>query len=214
MKNRLYRVSLGAGAGVFLALSTIAGETASPTVVVTDASSAPAKAALPASQPAAPAQQLYGVGDVLRLSHAQVGEDVIVAYVHNSGTTYNLSPQDIVYLHKEGVSDKVISAMLAQHSAPVVQHPASVAPQWTPAAQHTAPPVSPATSAAAPAPSNVQSGHSTVYVASSPPVTYTYQPYYYPAYYPAYAPASPSGSWWPPVALSFGFVFGGHGHHH
>src|SRR5439155_1211767 len=56
----------------------------------------------------------YGVEDVLKLSRAQVSEDITLTYIQNSGTIYDLRPNDIVYLKEQGVSDKLISAMMEQ----------------------------------------------------------------------------------------------------
>ena len=56
----------------------------------------------------------YGVQDVLSLRAAQVSEDVIATYIQTSGTTYSLRPSDIVHLHNQGVSDRVINLMLSQ----------------------------------------------------------------------------------------------------
>ena len=68
----------------------------------------------PAPTDSATVKLPYGVEDVLKLSRAQVSEDVTLNFIHNSGTIYNLAPKDIVYLRNEGVSDRVISAMLNQ----------------------------------------------------------------------------------------------------
>jgi hypothetical protein len=56
----------------------------------------------------------YGVPQVLQLSQANVGDDVIVRYIQNSGTIYALNAPEIIYLKQEGVSDVVLSAMLDQ----------------------------------------------------------------------------------------------------
>src|SRR5438067_6721187 len=56
----------------------------------------------------------HGVPQVLQLSQANVGDDVIVRYIQNSGTIYALSAPEIVYLKQEGVSDAVLGAMLDQ----------------------------------------------------------------------------------------------------
>ena len=56
----------------------------------------------------------YGVADVLKLAQAQVGEDTIVAFVRNSGTSYNLSAAEIIHLKNQGVPDHVLTAMLEQ----------------------------------------------------------------------------------------------------
>ena len=62
----------------------------------------------------APAKLPYGVDDVLKLSHAQISDDIILHYIQGSGTIYNLTPKEIVYLRDQGVSEKVITAMLNQ----------------------------------------------------------------------------------------------------
>lgn len=56
----------------------------------------------------------YGVDDVLKLSRARISEDVILNFVQSSGTVYDLSPGAIVYLRDEGVSDRVVNAMIDQ----------------------------------------------------------------------------------------------------
>jgi len=56
----------------------------------------------------------YGVPQVLQLSQANVGDDIIVRYVQNSGTIFALSAPEIVYLKQQGVSDNVLNAMLDQ----------------------------------------------------------------------------------------------------
>ncbi len=56
----------------------------------------------------------YGAADVLSLTRAQVSEEVIVSYIQTSGTIYNLRPSDILQLHTQGVSARVITVMLEQ----------------------------------------------------------------------------------------------------
>src|SRR5260221_4153750 len=64
--------------------------------------------------PVAEVKVPYGVPDILKLSRAQVNEGVILSYIQNSGTVYNLEANDIVYLRGQGVSDAVVTAMLNQ----------------------------------------------------------------------------------------------------
>src|ERR1700690_3693788 len=84
------------------------------------ASSAPAQdsSALNTTQPAAvnaPAPQLsYGASQIVRLEQAKVGEDTIIAYIKNSGSSYPLDANQIIYLRQQGISDGVITAMLNQ----------------------------------------------------------------------------------------------------
>jgi hypothetical protein len=194
----LVLASLGAG---LIAPAGIAAEIARPTVIVTQAQATP-PAASPSANQTAPAQVPRGAEEVLKLSRAQISEDTILSFVHNSSTVCSLTAKDILYLHGEGVSDRVINAMLEQHAKA-----AALAIQSAPPAPPPAP-AYPTSSAVAAAPSYVQPASSTVYVTSPAPTSYYYYP---PAYYPAYY----NGWWWPPVSLSFGFGHGfGHGHWH
>jgi hypothetical protein len=152
----------------------------------------------------------YGVEDVLRLARAKVAEETIVSFIQNSGTVYNLQANDIVYLRNEGVSDRVISAMLEQKrkfieqseqnaGAPVSSSPPAQQPAATqPAPVYVQPPV--------------QTAPSSVYVIpypAAPSAYYGYYGYYrpYPYYYPYYG-----GYWGPSISLGFGFGGGYHGH--
>src|SRR6266436_4060619 len=66
------------------------------------------------SQMEPPPKLPYGVAEVLKLSQAKVGEDVISSYIQNSGKVYNLGPSDIVYLKEQGVSERIVNQMLDQ----------------------------------------------------------------------------------------------------
>ena len=155
----------------------------------------------------------YGVDDVLKLSRAQVGDEIILNYIRNSGTIYTLGPQEIVYLRNQGVSDRVINAMIdqrrvvAQATQPAPQPPAIAnAPQVPDASLAPAAPVynqTPPTYAEAP----MTPPPSTVYVVPSPSYSY---PYYYPYPY-SYGYYGPYwGGYYGGPVVSFGFRFGGH----
>ena len=152
-----------------------------------------------------PVQLSAGVQDVLKLVQSKIGDDTILAFIHNSGAAYRLGASDIIYLRGQGASDAIITAMLNQHgNTPVAPAPAVAAPVTTPRA---APPQSSAGYVAA-APTYVQP--STVYAASpAPDYSYYYQNYgyYYPYsgyYYPYY------GYYYPSLSLSLGFGYGGY----
>lgn len=68
----------------------------------------------PTPSPVAKAKLPYGADDVVRLSTARVNEEIILNYIQTSGTIYNLTPPDIVRLRDQGVSDRVINAMIDQ----------------------------------------------------------------------------------------------------
>lgn len=97
---------------LFLSVGAVSLVALGATAQTTAPSETPA--ATTAASEATPVKLPYGVEDVLKLSRAQVSEDITLNYIKNSGTIYNLGPKDIVYLRNEGVSDKVINTMLDQ----------------------------------------------------------------------------------------------------
>jgi hypothetical protein len=158
-----------------------------------------------------------GVEDVLKLSRAKVGDDVIAAFVHDPGRRYNLTADEIVYLRKEGLSDRVLAAMVSQSSRRAAATPA---PQ--PVAPGTATPSAPlvggtqsvgipTTPSYQTPPDYTPAPVPATYVASEP-TTYSY-PYYgysYPYYgysYPYYGYSYPYYGYSYP-AFSLGFAFG------
>src|ERR1035441_1011147 len=56
----------------------------------------------------------YGAQEILRLGQADVGDDMMIAYIKNSANGYSLNPEQILYLRQQGVSDLVITTMLNQ----------------------------------------------------------------------------------------------------
>jgi hypothetical protein len=155
-----------------------------------------------------PVKLPYGVVDVLSLSRARISEDVILNYIRNTGTIYNLGPGELVYLKNEGVSDRVLNAMLDQHTAAVAD---ATAQKATPAVTTTAaPPVYPNVYAPATTPvyvpiySEPEPSGSSVYILPYAPVHNAYYGYYgprYSYYSTGYYPYSP--------VFSFGFRVGG-----
>jgi len=85
---------------------------------------------------AEPVKLSYGVDDVLKLSRAQVSEDVITTYIRNTGTIYDLKPKEIVYLKEQGVSDRIINTMMDQRR--IANEVAAQAQQQQAAAQQLA----------------------------------------------------------------------------
>jgi hypothetical protein len=159
----------------------------------------------------------YGVADIVKLAKAHVNEDTILAYIGTSGTVYNLGANEIIYLKEQGVSDRVLTAMLEQRNrltvaaaqtaqaAPPSAQPVdggAGAPQYAPAAAQP-PPYGQDATAGAPA--------SSVYVIPSAAPAYAY-----PDYYPSYAWGYPYyggyyGYGYPGVSLGFGWGGGWYG---
>lgn len=176
--------------------------------VAPTAAAQPTTAAPTVATPAA-ARLPYGLEDIVKLSRAQISEDIILNYVRSSGTVYNLRPQDIVTLKNEGVSDHVISAMLDQRRAAAemasqaITQPAPMSP--APAPDSSAPVVTPLNAPPDSASAYADTAPSTAYVIPYSPAPYYgyYSPYSYPYSYPYYG--------YGPV-VTFGFGYGGWGH--
>jgi len=78
--------------------------------------------------------------EIVKFTQAKMSDDVIVSYIKNSGKAYNLSADDMLYLNSQGVSQPVLSALLAaKPSAPAAPAPV-VAPTPAPAAPAPTPP--------------------------------------------------------------------------
>jgi len=89
----------------------------------------------------APANLSPALLDVVKLAQAHMPEDIIIAQIKNSGATYSLSADDILYLNSQGVSANVISVL--QQMRPAAP-PAYPAPAPVPAPTTPAPPAYPA----------------------------------------------------------------------
>ena len=103
--------------------------------------------------------------DFVKLVQAGVGETVLLAYVTNSPTAFNVSSDDILYLNDLGTPESVISAMLQKD-------------QQYGAGGVTAPPTTPDTAAATaptPTPEELSAGQAPTYDANAmvqtPPMT-------------------------------------------
>lgn len=154
---------------------------AAMTVVV---SGTAALAQIAAAEATAP-QLGYGVRQILQLAQAKIGDETILAFIKNSGNSYGLNADQIIYLRQQGLSDAIVTAMLNQPRAgAALPLPATSAP----------PPV---VSTATPAPH-------VAYEQAAPETTYYSGPYYYydPYYY------SPGYTWYSPVALGWGWGWG------
>lgn len=86
------------------------------------------------------------LGEVVKLAQAGVGEPILMAYVTNSPSAYNLSSDDIVYLNDLGVPETVVNAMLQRDqyfnstAAAAAPPPAEPLPGTPPPVTQTAPP--------------------------------------------------------------------------
>jgi hypothetical protein len=157
-----------------------------------------AVAPAPASE-TRPVQLSSGVAEILKLGHARVGDDVIIAFIRNSGKTYHLSASEILYLRAQGVSDQVVTAMLNAQ-----QNVATTVTQPAPQPASTEPTTAWANSSAQPAPVTTQ--FAPTYEAATPVYAQPSPVYAYPTTSYGYYGSSPY--YWGYPALSFGLGFG------
>jgi hypothetical protein len=165
----------------------------------------------------------YGVEDIVKLSRAQIGDDIIANYIKNSGTIYNLTSSDIVYLKSTGVSERVINTMIDQKKLAQVAVQTTPAPAPTPAptGSEADTPYAAPTYTGTPADTAVQAPltppASTVTVIPYPAATAAYYGSYYPYYgyygYPAVSFAFGIGSGYYPWHGYYGHGHYGHGYY-
>lgn len=106
-------------------------------------SNSPPSANVPAAAPTeTPAETTFpanlppGVAEIFRMAQAHVDENVILAFIKNSGQAYSLTADQILYLADLGLSQKVISALVKQKPAAPTAIAAAV-----PTSEPTPPPV-------------------------------------------------------------------------
>jgi len=84
--------------------------------------------------------------EVVKLSQAHQSDDVIMGYLKNSGASYALSADEIIYLNNQGVSQRVIAGLQSSAGAPAIANapavppPATVPPPGTVPAPPSGPP--------------------------------------------------------------------------
>ena len=72
-------------------------------------------AATPADMPnsvTAPIQLAGALSEMLRLAESGANENVIIAFVTNSPSTFNIGPEEIIYLNDIGISPQAVTAMI------------------------------------------------------------------------------------------------------
>jgi hypothetical protein len=122
---------------------------------VTNAPTAPVAPSVDAA--AVPANLPANVAEVVKLANSGMGDDVVLAFVKNSRTPYNLSVDNILALRNAGLSAPVLTAMV-NHDTSLKSQPEQPytfnQKLYPPAneAQTVAAPVAPAPAVAAPAP--------------------------------------------------------------
>lgn len=153
--------------------------------------------------PAVEIQVSEAIREIIRLAEAGLSDEVLLAYIENSPTRFNITSEEIVYLTDMGISETVIAALIkhrgtngagAQNSAATNEAAAVSTPTQTPVPQPPATvPQNPSVTVTAtpefeagqqPQPTVAQS--SVVY--TTPPVTQVQYNYFYSS-------LAPYGSW-------------------
>jgi hypothetical protein len=91
----------------------------------------------------APANVSPDVQQIVKLSQAQMSDDVIVSFIKNSGKAYHLSSDDVLYLNSQGVSQNVIAALLQAKPSGTPAPPPAVSTQPPVQTPVPAPPTAP-----------------------------------------------------------------------
>lgn len=78
-----------------------------------------AKAEARAARAAIPPPPPLGFTDIVKMSIQQTSDDIIISQIRATGSVYYLSPQDIVWLRENSVSNGVIREMQATAQRPV-----------------------------------------------------------------------------------------------
>jgi len=173
------------------------------------AQDSPTAAPPPATAQTTP-QLSYGVPQIVRLAQAKVSDNTIIAYIQNSGDSYGLDANQIIYLRQQGVSDAVITAMLNQrnNTMATAAQTASQATTAVPQQNYTDTGAQSPTAVAQPTTTYVQTPSAdapstSVYIIPDTQ-TYQYNAYYnQPYFYPYY-------TWpYPVVSFSYGYGYGG-----
>lgn len=161
-----------------------------PLAAEVDISQAPAK---PIIEPIAPAalQSNRPVLDIVKLANSSVDEGVMVTYVTNSPSAFNLTADDIIYLKDIGVPDAVIKSMILRDQELKAQGvEVGAAPAVGPTYEWTQPPGTNTATEPAPAPAEVApqyQGTTEPQPAPTAPTTVTYSTFY--------DSLSPYGTW-------------------
>lgn len=71
---------------------------------------------LQSPEKSSPKTSAMTVNDVIALSKANAGDEVIIAQIQATASAFALSNQDIIDLKNAGVSEKVIEAMIKTHT--------------------------------------------------------------------------------------------------
>jgi hypothetical protein len=104
----------GAGAAIGAGAGALTGAAVGSNMDEQDARARAAADQARAQQAAAATAAAVTVPDVVAMTQARVDESVIIDRIHSHGIVAPLQTNDVIYLHQQGVSANVITAMQTQ----------------------------------------------------------------------------------------------------
>src|SRR6266850_3929053 len=128
---------MGLLAATTISLQSIWAQTPPPPETQPEAAPAPGKP----EEVAVPVNISPAVAEIVKLAESGLGDEVVSAYVTKSQTAFNLSAEDIVYLKDVGISETIITQMMAQDKVLRDSGPPAATTAQTPPVP--APPVEP-----------------------------------------------------------------------
>jgi hypothetical protein len=88
-----------------------------------------------------PPSKAVVMSEVVKLSQAHQSDDVIIGYLRNSGASFPLTADEIIYLNNQGVSQHVIGALQAPSGGgPISTAPIAPPPGTVPPSSYVPPP--------------------------------------------------------------------------
>ena len=93
------------------------------------------------------------IQDLIKLKAAGLSDDILIALIESDGSIFHLKADDVIAIRKEGLSEKVIMAMLAT----AIKRPAAPAPA-APATRANSPRTEPAVEVTSPTPPSLPVG--------------------------------------------------------
>ena len=144
----------------------------------TDVVDAPAKPISTAKPLPAAVRPTAPVAEVLKLADSGVEEGVMLAFVTNSTSTFNLGAEEIIYLNDIGVPSEVVTAMIQRDQALKASFANAAAPPATPPPAPAEPPPAAPEPAPAPAPADMAPQPDSTAENYPPPADNTYAPFY------------------------------------
>jgi hypothetical protein len=163
----------------------------------------PSPAVASAGVPLLPSDLSPGLAEIIKLAQAHIADDTILAYIQNSGQTYNPSADEILYLSDLGLSDKIVAALFKNPDGAPADIPAPAASPAAVAAPETPPAPAPGSPLNAAAPDSMIDVPPAAAVEEPPPLQNPQDSYFYDSLAPYGSWVQTADGWaWQPMVAS------------